>query len=119
MDRKAGNAEDTSGQFAGPVTFCYSQGSAVSSLAADGVGETRTIRIVIEEVALERAPPSLRATDLIRAERALKLTDAADPRGWTALDGESYANLYRAARMPRLLQAVKTLYDNVARHRLL
>ena len=71
MDLKAGNAEDTSGQLAGPVTFRYSQGSAVSSLAADGVGETCTLRIVIEEVALERALPSLRTTDPIRAETAL------------------------------------------------
>ena len=104
----------------GLVKFINNRGSIVSSLSASEVEEIYTMRMALEEIALARAIPKLQAANKIAAESALKLIDAStNPRDWAALNWEFHASLYKAAQMPKLLETVSTLHNNVSRYLLL
>jgi len=104
----------------GLVEFINNRGSIVSSLSASEVEEIYTMRIALEEIALERAIPNLQAANRIAAESALKLIDATtNPLDWASLNWEFHASLYKAAQMPKLLETVSTLHNNVSRYLLL
>ena len=104
----------------GLVKFINNRGSIVSSLSASEVEEIYTMRKALEEIALERAIPNLQAANKIAAESALKLIDAStNPLDWAALNWEFHASIYRAAQMPKLLETVSTLHNNVSRYLLL
>lgn len=104
----------------GLVKFLNNRGVVVSSLSVSEVEEIYTMRLVLEEIALERAIPNLQAANRITAESALKLIDAStNPLDWSALNWEFHASLYRAAQMPKLLETVSLLHNNVSRYLLL
>lgn len=104
----------------GLVNFLNNRGVIVSSLSSCEVGEIYTMRMALEEIALERAIPNLKAANQIAAESALKLIDAStNPLDWAALNWEFHASLYRAAQMPKLLETVSLLHNNVSRYLLL
>jgi DNA-binding GntR family transcriptional regulator len=104
----------------GLVKFINNRGSIVSSLSASEVEEIYTMRKALEEIALERAIPNFQAANKIAAESALKLIDAStNPLDWAALNWEFHASIYRSAQMPKLLETVSTLHNNVSRYLLL
>lgn len=104
----------------GLVNFLNNRGSVVSSLSASEVEEIYTMRIALEKIVLKRAIPNILAANKIAAESALKLIDAStNPLDWAALNWEFHASLYRAANMPKLLETVAMLHNNVSRYLLL
>lgn len=104
----------------GLVNFLNNRGVVVSSLSSNEVEEIYTMRMALEEIALERAMPNLKAASRIAAESALKLIDtSSNPLDWSALNWEFHASLYRAAQMPKLLETVSLLHNNVSRYLLL
>lgn len=104
----------------GLVDFLNNRGSVVSSLSASEVEEIYTMRIALEQIALKRAIPNLLATHKIAAEGALKLIDAStNPLDWATLNWEFHASVYKAANMPKLLELVALLHNNVSRYLLL
>ena len=101
----------------GLVTFSNNKGSVVSSLSADEAEEIYTMRRALEEISLKRALVNMQPADLIQAETALKLIDAStDPRDWPTLNWQFHSSLYCAAGMPKLLETVERLHNNVARY---
>lgn len=104
----------------GLVTIKNNRGSTVSSLSSSEVDEIYTMRMALEEIALKRAIPNLGPQNLIAAESVLKLIGSStDPLEWSALNWEFHASLYQAAEMPKLLETVFTLHNNVARYLIL
>ncbi len=104
----------------GLVTFLNNRGVVVSSLSSNEVEEIYTMRIALEEMALERAIPNLQPANKVAAESALKLIDAStNPLDWATLNWEFHASLYKAANMPKLLETVAMLHNNVSRYLLL
>jgi len=104
----------------GLVRFVPNRGAVVSALSPAEVDEIYTMRIALETTALERAIPNLGKTDLIRAESVLNILDQeADKGQWSALNWEFHAILYQAAKMPRLLNTIEMLHNNVARYLIL
>ncbi len=104
----------------GLVDFLNNRGSVVSSLSASEVEEIYTMRIALEQIALKRAIPNLLAANKITAESVLKLIDAStNPLNWATLNWEFHASLYKAANMPKLLETVAMLHNNVSRYLLL
>ncbi len=104
----------------GLVTFQNNRGSIVSSLSASEVEEIYTMRIVLETMATERSIPNLQTQDLIAAESYLRLIDASnDPLEWSEYNWQFHASLYKAADMPKLLEILALLHNNVARYLLL
>lgn len=104
----------------GLVTFLNNRGSIVSELSINEVDEIYTMRIALEAIALERAIPNLKAADFIAAESSLKLIEASDdPIEWSNLNWIFHSTIYRAAQMPKLLETVSVLHNNVARYLLL
>ncbi|BBO68818.1 transcription regulator [Desulfosarcina alkanivorans] len=101
----------------GLVAFMPKRGAVVSPLSADEVQEIYTMRIALETVALEKAILRIRPADLIRARGVLEIIDGgADKTEWGDLNWEFHATLYRAARMPLLLNAIQRLHNNVLRY---
>ncbi|MBL4659290.1 MAG: GntR family transcriptional regulator [Alcanivoracaceae bacterium] len=104
----------------GLVSFKNNRGSTVSSLSRTEVEEIYIMRIALEEIALKRAIPKLQPENLIAAESALKLLDTSSNYShWPALNWEFHASLYKAANMPKLLDTVSVLHNNVSRYLLL
>jgi len=101
----------------GLVDFIHNRGSVVSSLSTEEVEEIYTMRMALEQIALERAIPHLLDTNRIGAESILRLIDtSSDPIDWTKLNWDFHASLYRAANMPKLLETIEMLHNNVARY---
>ena len=101
----------------GLITFSPNRGAVVSELSQEEVDEIYTMRIALETKALERAIPGLRPADLIRAQGVLDIMDSEnDQTRWSELNWEFHATLYQAARMPRLLNTIEMLHNNVARY---
>lgn len=101
----------------GLVTFQNNRGSTVSGLSRDAVEEIYTMRLALEEIALKRAIPNLFPQNLIAAENTLRLIDSSDDAvEWSALNWQFHENLYQAAQMPKLLQTVAMLHNNVSRY---
>ncbi len=104
----------------GLVDFANNRGSVVSSLSNSEVEEIYTMRIALEQIALKRAIPNILPANKIAAESVLKLIDTTvNPLDWAALNWEFHASLYKAANMPKLLNTVAILHNNVSRYLLL
>ena len=104
----------------GLVSFKNNRGSTVSSLSRSEVEEIYIMRIALEEIALKRAIPKLQPENLVTAESTLKLLDASSNHlHWPALNWKFHASLYKAANMPKLLETVSILHNNVSRYLLL
>jgi DNA-binding GntR family transcriptional regulator len=89
----------------------------VTELSATEVDEIYTMRIALETKALERAIPNLRSADFIRARGVLEIIESEPDRAqWSELNWEYHATLYQAAGMPRLLNTIEMLHNNVARY---
>ena len=101
----------------GLVTFLPNRGAVVTELSAEEVDEIYTMRIALETNALERAIPNLQSADFIRARGVLEILEGEPDRvQWSELNWEYHATLYQAARMPRLLNTIEMLHNNVARY---
>lgn len=101
----------------GLIRFSPNRGAVVSELSQEEVDEIYTMRIALETKALERSIPGLRPADLIRAQGVLDVMDTEDDQTrWSELNWEFHATLYQAARMPRLLNTIEVLHNNVARY---
>jgi len=101
----------------GLVSFMPNRGAVVTELSAKGVDEIFTMRIALETKALERAIPNLRPADFIRAKSVLEIFEKEEDRTqWSELNWEFHATLYQASQMPRLLNTIETLHNNVTRY---
>jgi DNA-binding GntR family transcriptional regulator len=101
----------------GLMIFVPNRGFVVSELSPAEIEEIYIMRLALETEALARAIPRLRNADLIRAAGVLDISELEDDRAqWSDLNWEFHATLYQAARLPRLLAAIETLHNNVARY---
>jgi len=101
----------------GLVSFMPNRGAVVTELSAKEVDEIFTMRIALETKALERAIPNLSPADFIRAKSALEILEKEKDRTqWSELNWEFHATLYQASQMPRLLNTIEMLHNNVARY---
>ena len=101
----------------GLVSFMPNRGAVVSELSANKVDEIFTMRIALETKALERAIPNLSSADLIRTKSVLEILEKENDRTqWSELNWEFHATLYQASQMPRLLNTIETLHNNVTRY---
>lgn len=101
----------------GLVSFMPNRGAVVTELSAKEVDEIFTMRIALETKALERAIPNLRPADFIRAKSVLEIFEKEEDRTqWSELNWEFHATLYQASQMPRLLNTIETLHNNVTRY---
>jgi DNA-binding GntR family transcriptional regulator len=101
----------------GLVSFMPNRGAVVTELSANEVDEIFTMRIALETKALERAIPNLSSADFIRAKSVLEILEKEKDRTqWSELNWEFHATLYQASHMPRLLNAIETLHNNVTRY---
>ncbi|MFT2090526.1 GntR family transcriptional regulator [Paraglaciecola sp. 2405UD69-4] len=104
----------------GLVTFLNNRGSIVSKLSISEVEQIYTMRLALEEIALKRAIPNFKPANKIAAETALKLIESSDnPLDWAVLNWEFHAGIYRAAAMPKMLETISMLHNNVSRYLLL
>ena len=101
----------------GLVSFMPNRGAVVTELSAKEVDEIFTMRIALETKALERAIPNLSPADFIRAKSVLEIFEKEEDRTqWSELNWEFHATLYQASQMPRLLNTIETLNNNVTRY---
>jgi DNA-binding GntR family transcriptional regulator len=104
----------------GLVEFANNRGSRVTSLSCLEVEEIYTLRIALEEIALNNAIANLKEEDFIKAESVLRLLDISnDYINWPKLNWEFHSIIYQAAQMPKLLDIVSILHNNVTRYLLL
>jgi DNA-binding GntR family transcriptional regulator len=104
----------------GLIVFVPNRGFVVSELSPLEVEEIYIMRLALETQALERAIPRLRSADLIRAASVLDVSEAEDDRSqWSDLNWEFHSTLYQAAQLPRLLNTIEVLHNNVARYLLI
>ena len=101
----------------GLVSFMPNRGAVVTELSANEVDQIFTMRIALETKALERAIPNLSSADFIRAKSVLEILEKEKDRTqWSELNWEFHATLYQASQMPRLLNTIETLHNNVTRY---
>lgn len=101
----------------GLVTLHTNRGAFVSALTAVEVAEIFSIRLSLEVLALESAIPHLSNSQFIQAENVLRLMDVEDDAAnWAEQNWQFHAQLYQAAKMPRLLSILEPLHLNVARY---
>ena len=101
----------------GLVSFMPNRGAVVTELSANEVDEIFTMRIALETKALERAIPNLSSADFIRAKSVLEILEKEKDRTqWSELNWEFHATLYQASQMPRFLNTIETLHNNVTRY---
>lgn len=101
----------------GLITFYPNRGAVVASLSAQEADEIYEMRVALETIALQRAIPNLRPSDLGQAEAILSAIDEDDDIArWSELNWEFHLALYRPATMPRLIETVRMLHHNVARY---
>ena len=101
----------------GLVVFLPKRGAVVAGLSAAEAAEIFTMRIALETVAVEKAIPQLKPTDLIRAQSVLEIIDCGtEKEHWSDLNWEFHALLYQAAQMPLLLDTIHNLHNNVSRY---
>jgi len=104
----------------GLIEFAPTRGFVVSELSTDEAEEIYMMRMALESKALERAIPKLRPSDLIRAASVLEISATEEDRSqWSELNWEFHSTLYQAAQLPRLLNTIQVLHNNVARYLLI
>lgn len=101
----------------GLVAFFPNRGAVVSELSADEVDEIYIMRIALETQALQRAIPHLTIANLAQAEEILETIDQEENIARLGeLNWEFHVTLYSPANLPRLIEAVRVLHDNVNRY---
>ena len=104
----------------GLVEFRPRRGALVSELTSSEAEEIFTMRIALESAAISKAIPHLSNSDFIRAKSVLDIIDSEEDRSqWGDLNWEFHSTLYKAARMPRLLNTIFNLHNNVTRYLIL
>jgi DNA-binding GntR family transcriptional regulator len=104
----------------GLVTFTPNRGAVVSELSAAEAVEIYTMRIALELAALRIALPRLDRARLIRAESVLSILEQEETRAqWGRLNWEFHQTLYQASGMPRMVETIRALHDNVGRYLLI
>jgi DNA-binding GntR family transcriptional regulator len=101
----------------GLVTFFQNRGAFVSEISAAEAKEIFTMRIALETKILQFAIPKLTIADLARAEEIIETTS---PKQNMALriekNWELHEILYAPANLPRMMEWINTLHNNVARY---
>ncbi len=101
----------------GLVTFFPNRGAVVSELSAAEVNEIYIMRIALETKALQRGIPHLTIANLAQAEEILDTIDQEENMArWGELNWEFHVTLYSPANLPRMMEWVKALHDNVSRY---
>lgn len=104
----------------GLVVFTPNRGAVVSEISATEAFEIYAMRLALELTALNHAIPKLGRADLIRAEGVLQILEQEEIRSrWEMLNWEFHQTLYLPAGMPRMLETIRTLHDNVGRYLLI
>jgi DNA-binding GntR family transcriptional regulator len=101
----------------GLVDFLPNRGAIVAELSPAEAEEIFIMRVALETAVLRRAIPNLTIANLGQAEKALVVMDREkNVARWGELNWEFHATLYAPAKLPRLMEWVKTLHINVARY---
>ncbi len=104
-------------QAEGLVTLIPNRGAVVAALSAPEVMEIYAMRVALETLALRHAIPHLTQADFVRLDSLITIMDdERDPLGWSELNREFHALLYRPCQMPRLLDAIQSLHVSVQRY---
>jgi len=101
----------------GLVTLLQNRGAFVSEISAAEAKEIFTMRIALETKILELAIPNLTIADLTHVEEIIETTN---PKQNMALriqkNWELHEILYAPANLPRMMEWIKTLHNNVSRY---
>jgi len=101
----------------GLVTFFQNRGAFVSEISPAEVKEIFIMRIALETKALQLAIPNLTIADLTRAEEIIESTSPKQNMNLrTQKNWELHELLYAPANLPRMMEWIKTLHDNVSRY---
>ena len=101
----------------GLVRMIPSRGAIVSRLTLADVEEIYMIRAALEPLALRRAIGKIKPTEFHHMEQILSHIDIEeDMSKWAELNWQFHAMMYHAAGLPRLVNTVQALYNNVARY---
>lgn len=101
----------------GLVIFFPNRGATVAELSPAEADEIFIMRVALETAVLRRAIPHLTIANLAQAEKILVAIDQEkNVARWGKLNWEFHATLYDPAKLPRLMEWVKTLHINVARY---
>lgn len=101
----------------GLITYYPNRGAIVTELSALEVQEIYEIRVALETLALRLAMDNLSGEDLKRAEDVLDRIEAEhEASRWVDLNWQFHDALYGAAKRPRLVSMIKTLYVQVDRY---
>jgi DNA-binding GntR family transcriptional regulator len=103
-------------QAEGLVDLIPSRGAIVRGLSAHEIAEVYEMRLALEPLALRKAVPNLRESDLMDIDYLLGRIDrATDWTRWAELNWEFHEALYRSSGMNLLIQTAKFLHNNVTR----
>lgn len=101
----------------GLIDFLPNRGAIVAELSPAEAEEIFVMRVALETAVLRRAIPNLTIANLAQAEKTLVVMDQEkNVARWGELNWEFHATLYAPAKLPRLMEWVKTLHINVARY---
>jgi DNA-binding GntR family transcriptional regulator len=104
-------------QAEGLVRMIPSRGATVSRLTLAEVQEIYMIRSALEPLALQRSIDKIKPMEFHQMEQILSHIDIEeDMSKWAELNWQFHAMMYRAAGLPRLVNTVQALYNNVARY---
>jgi len=99
------------------VNFYPNRGAFVSELSAAEADEIYVMRIALEKEILARAIPHLTVSHFKQAGEILSAIDHEDNIAkWGELNWEFHATLYSPARLPRVMETLRTLHTNIARY---
>ena len=101
----------------GLVSFYPNRGAFVSELSAAEADEIYVMRIALEKEILARAIPDLTVAHFKRAGEILAAIDnESNIAKWGELNWEFHATLYSPARLPRVMETLRTLHTSIARY---
>jgi DNA-binding GntR family transcriptional regulator len=112
-------------QAEGLLVYRPHRGYFVAQFDLDDLDEAYLVRGLLEDAAVARGVPELRAADLAELEATLAMMRRIDKRtpfdiaGFTAADRRFQFVMFEAAGMPRLVNFIRVLWDATAAYRAL
>lgn len=101
----------------GLVTFAPRRGFFVARLSAWDAAELAEMRVALEGLAVRCSVARATAADWADGARAIAAAEATDDLAtWSARNWDFHRALYRAARRPRLMEAIEGLWRNADRY---
>jgi DNA-binding GntR family transcriptional regulator len=101
----------------GLVNFYPNRGAFVSELSAAEADEIYVMRIALEKEILARSIPHLTVAHFKHADELLSAIDREENIAkWGDLNWEFHATLYSTAKLPRVMETIRTLHTNIARY---